>query len=460
MPILPALLLCGILSAPATFEQSLEARFTASGTPGTVVAAFKDDKLVFSRAFGVADVASKAPMKPEMAFEIGSLSKQFTATVLLTLVRDGKLALSDHLGDILSDLPEAWRTATIEQTLHHMSGIPDYEEIAGYDFYNVAREPSEVINVAGTMPLDFPHGDNYKYSNTGYYLLSMVAEKRGGQPMSKLLDERIFRPLGMTETYTETAPATKTAATGYHSRSGTRAAQPPIAWSSTLGAGGIVSTIRDLGKWDAALYTEKILPASLRDKMWESATSSKGTTINYGFGWLMGTYRGVVRQNHSGQTNGFTCFYNRFPSLHFSVIAFTNTYDGDVFGLSGLVMPHFAPELSYLSMAIPEDPDASATERGRKALHQAAFGDEDTALLQPGMKDFATKPDFAKLRDEIKPFLATAKSFRFLRKTMRKSQSGADVEEFLYRLDYEGGQVFLTMRFTDGLLGSLNWELE
>lgn len=445
----------------ATFDKALQTTFEQSGAPGAAVGVFKDGKHIFSRAFGVADEATKAPFKADMAFEIGSLSKQFTAFGLLMLVKEKKLSLSEKLGDILPDLPEAWRTATVEQTLHHMSGIPDYEEIAGYDFYNKPKEPKEIIDSANTKPLDFPHGSKYFYSNTGYFLLSLVLEKRSGMPSGRFLETRIFKPLGMSETYASTIPRKANLPQGYHSRTGTRLAQPPIAWTSTLGAGGIVSTMRDLGKWDASLYTEKLLPAYLRDKLWETTKTTTGEPVQYGFGWVMGAYRGVPRQNHSGQTNGFTCLINRFPTMRYTVISFSNTYGGNVvFPMNGLAMAHFAPELNYRSMKVFPDPDPERTARHLKALRQAAFAEGDMALLRQGIKDFATKPEFAKDRDEIKAFLSSTQGFEFLRLQTRKNSAGQEVEEFLYRHTYEGGMVFWTLRFVEGLLGGLNWEIE
>ncbi len=448
-------------SKPSPFDVALENTFRQSGAPGMGVGLFRNGRLIFTRAFGLADEAAKRPMRADMPFEIGSLSKQFTAFALLMLVHEGKLKLDEKLGDVLPDLPESWRTATIEQTLHHMSGIPDYEEIAGYDFYNRPREPQEILASVATKPLDFPHGAKYSYSNTGYFLLSLVLEKRSGLPSGKFLEDRIFRPLGMDQTYASTVRPNANLPQGYHSRTGSRQPQPPIAWTSTLGAGGIVSTIRDLGKWDAALYTEKLLPSRLRDKMWETTKTTSGEPVSYGFGWVMGTYRGAPRQNHSGQTNGFTCVIHRFPSLKLTAIGFTNTYGGNVvFPATGLAMAHFSKELSYLSIPVPPDPDPARTERHFKALRQAVLAEGDLSLLRQGLKDFATKAEFAASRDEIRPMLAGHRAFKFLRLTMRKSASGQDVEEFFYRHEYAGGQVFWTLRFVEGLLGGMNWEVE
>jgi hypothetical protein len=210
-----------------------------------------------------------------------------------------------------------------------------------------------------------------------------------------------------------------------------------------------------MGKWDASLYTEKILPAALRDKMWQPGKTNKGELIGYGLGWAMGVHRMKTRQNHSGQTNGFTCVYHRFTGLHYSVFAFTNTYAGDVFAPAGLAMNHFAPELNYLSLKIPNDSNPDATVRSLKALRQAAFAEDDMTLLSAGMKDFATKPQFAATREEIKGFIDKSKSFRYIRRTMR-----GETEELFYRHDYEGGEVFWTLRFANGKLTSMNWEIE
>jgi CubicO group peptidase (beta-lactamase class C family) len=445
----------------SAFDQELRKSFEQSGAPGAAVGVFREGKLVFTRAFGVANEEPKQPFKAEMQFEIGSLSKQFTAFSLLMLVSEGKLALGEKLGDILPGLPESWRGATVEQTLHHMSGIPDYEEIAGYDFYNSPRQPKEIIESAATKSPEFKPGEKFQYSNTGYFLLSMVAEKKSGMPLGKFLETRIFKPLGMADTYAETVPSRTRLPQGYHSRSGMRMPQPPIAWSSTLGAGGIVSTMADLAKWEASLHTEKLLSAAIRDRMFQPAKTLSGGTIDYGFGWGVETYRGLPRHTHSGQTNGFTCVISRVPSLKTMAVAFSNTYGGGVvFSLHRLALPHFNPELSYLSLEIPKDPDPARTALHLRALRQAALAEGDIGLLRPGVKDFATNPQFASERDRIKPMLEKLKSFRYIRSSKRKASTGQDLDEHLYRLDYDGGQVFWSLRFIEGLLTGLNWEVE
>ena len=329
----------------ADFEKYLEEQIEAIEVPGVVVGVFKDGEIVYHRAFGLADLEDGTMMQRDMAFEIGSVSKQFVAVALLTFVEEGKLALDDTLGKALPSAPKQWHAVTVEQLLRHISGVPDYEAIAGYDFYNKEREPQEIFAHALKRKLDFPAGDKYSYSNTGYFLLSLIVERVAGKPIGEVLEERLFGPAGMSSTYA-TRKTSARPATGYHSRTGKRTVQPPIAWSSTLGAGGIVSTIKDMQKWDEALYSEKILPEQTLAKIWSLAKLNDGSDFNYGFGWALRVFRGEPTQQHSGPTNGFTCYYMRFPQHRLSVLVWTNTYGGRVGGITRETAAHFLSKSS------------------------------------------------------------------------------------------------------------------
>jgi CubicO group peptidase (beta-lactamase class C family) len=446
--------------AHAAFEKKLESAFVQSGVPGAAIGVLKGGKVIYRKAFGLADIGKKTPFTTGMAFEIGSLSKQFIAVSILMLVKDGKLALTDPIGNLLPNLPDKWRAATVEQVLHHMSGIPDYEEIAGYDFYNKARDPKEVIDSALSKEPAFKPGERFSYSNTGYFLLSKIVEAKSGVPSGEFLERRVFKPVGMASTYAVNRPPNVRVPTGYHSRTGTRVAQPPIAWTSSLGAGAIVSTLDDMAKWDAALYTEKLLPASLLNKLWETTKTTDGAPVNYGFGWFMGSFRGVPLQDHSGQTNGFTCFYNRFPQSKTSVISLANTYDGGVYGLASAASAHFVPGLNYYSLKVPEDPDAQRTKTHLAAIRQAFLNEGDLKLLALGLQNFAKDAKFAATRSPLKAPLESTKSFRFVRSRTFKSSLGSTIDEYLYRHTHDAGELFWTVRVNAGLVSSLNWEEE
>ena len=457
------LVLIGLRPAPQlsekAFTQKIGEQLAACGAPGAALEVFRDGRVIHRQAAGVADVESGAPYSVEHAFEIGSLSKQFTATALLMLVAEGKLALADPIGAHLPDLPEAWRSATVEQVMHHVSGIPDYEAIVGYDFYDEQRDPLEILDAADSKQPAFRPGDRFDYSNTGYFVLSLIVERESGRAFDRFLEERLFAPLEMRATYTSSRPDGVTVATGYHARSGTRAAQPPIAWSSTLGAGGIVSTLADMLRWDEALYGERLLSAPLRAKLWEPIRANDGSTIPYGGGWILDRQRGVECLSHSGQTNGFTCNYLRFPEQHLSVIAHANSYGTGLSAVARAAAAHFLPELNYYVLPVPEDRDPETTEEHWLALRQAVLGEGELDLLAGGMRDFATSERFAALREPLGSRLETSRSFRFLR--VQPFEDGAkETDEFLYRQAHEGGETFWAMRFADGLLVSLDWQDE
>ncbi len=450
-----ALLVC--CGKDAAFDKQLAQQFESTGLPGVVVGVFQDGKIVYERAFGKADIDKGTAMQTEMAFEIGSVSKQFVGVCILMLTEDEKLRLDETLGEALPSSPSVWHKVTIEQLLGHISGVPDYEAIAGYDFYNKARIPKDVFEQALKKNMDFEPGAQFSYSNTGYFLLSLVVEHKAGVPFGDFLELRIFKPLGMDSTYSVSRPAGVTAATGYHSRSGKRRTQPPIAWTSTLGAGGIVSTIADMMKWDQALYSEKLLKQDTLNKIWIGGKSNEGRQTNYGFGWAMDNFRGIPRQRHSGQTNGFSCIFMRFPQLHTSVLAWTNTYGGGgVSSMATSTAAHFVPSLSYYSKDIPIDHEPARTMKHLRALRQAVLSEGELDLLTKDMKKFATDDQYKELRDSIIPKVRSTKKWEFLSITKRENRP----QVFLYKQSYEGGVLFWTMAFKAEELSGLNWEIE
>ncbi len=456
MPLLIALALIGQLAEPV-FEKKI-ADMAAQAGPGVAMTVFRDGKPVYEKAFGLADEATKSPYRLDTSFEIGSLSKQFVGAALLILVNEKKVGLKDPIGKHLSQIPETWRAATIEQVLHHMSGIPDYEEIAGYDFYNKERKPEEIIAEASKKPLDFQPDESFSYSNTGYFLLSMIVEKASGMPAGDFFEKRLFRPVGMTRTYAVHRPAGLSMATGYHSRTGSRVAQPPIAWTSTLGAGGIVSTLEDMNKWDQSLYTKQLLPDNLRNKLWGSAKTKAGDTINYGYGWFSGDFRGLQRKDHSGQTNGFTCYYFRYPAQKTMVMVHTNTYNGRLGGIANILSTHFLPEISYFRMK--PMPAGGDSEKHLTMLRTALSGVGSFDDFSPAMKDFSTRENAKATRDELWPNVEKTTAFRLLTKKSVPRGKDEKVDLFIYRQDFGTGTQFWTMRFLAGKLIGFNVEDE
>jgi hypothetical protein len=212
-------------------------------------------------------------------------------------------------------------------------------------------------------------------------------------------------------------------------------------------------------RWDEALYTDRLLPAALRAKLWEPAQANDGSTIPYGAGWFSDRTRDLAHLSHSGGTNGFSCDYLRFPEQHLAVLAHCNAYGGRIASIPRAAAAHFLPALNYYSLPVPSDEDPDTTAEHLAALRQAVLAEGELDLLGDGMRRFATEASFARERDPLRSLLGSSRSFRFLR--MRSLHGDEDeLEEFLYRQAHASGETFWTMRFAGGVLVSLNWEEE
>jgi CubicO group peptidase (beta-lactamase class C family) len=333
------LLVCGPVTAwaqlvqPSTealeeLDRRIEAHLEQYNIPGGLVAVASRGRIVHLKAYGLANVELSVPVTDSTVFEIGSISKQFVSAAALLLVEEGKLGLDDPIHRYLPDLPSEWLGVTVRQLMTHTSGIPDYEEIRSYDVYRFRLTPEDVIKIAHSRPMDFAPGTGSYYSNTGYFLLSMIVERIEGRPLGRVLQSRIFGPLGMTQTrMTDPEAIIRHRAAGYWvDKTGELINRMPTETSSTLGAGGILSSAYDLAKWDEALYGDQLLSPESKAAMWTSAVLPDGEETGYGFGWGLRPYEGLRQQYHGGQVAGFVASFSRFPDQEAAFIIFLNRY--------------------------------------------------------------------------------------------------------------------------------------
>ncbi len=296
--------------------------------PGLALAVIKDGKILKARGYGFADVKLKVPARTNTVFRIASLSKQFIATAIMMLVEEGKLKLDDPVSNYLDGTPSEWKPITIRHLLTHTSGIPDFlnENISvhswlyGFDL--------GVFKAVARCPLHFVPGDEMRYSNSNYHLLGMIIRKVTGEAYGDFLRERIFQPLGMTQT--EVSPIGKSIpglAIGYELNNGRLEFGDSVAQSAKAYAGGgIVSTISDMAQWDAALYSEKLVKQSSLEQMWTPTRLNDGMKTRYGFGW--GTSGrsdgGHLIISHEGNFSGFSSVIYRAVDDQLTVVILAN----------------------------------------------------------------------------------------------------------------------------------------
>lgn len=296
------------------------------GMPGAAVMVIRGGEPILTKTYGLAHVGDGRPVTATTNFRLASVTKQFTATAVLMLVDEGRLALDDPVRRHFPQFPPFMDAVTIRHLLNHTSGILDYEPIYGDPFPEQVSDAGVVDIIAGTDRTYFEPGSEYRYSNSAYAVLSSLVTKLSGQPFAEFLEDRIFAPLGMDRTlaFVADGPPVPERAFGYTVENGRVEFTDQSAWSAVLGDGGVYTSLTDLAKWDRALYDNDLLPAGLWQAAWTPGLE------HYGFGWRIDEYRGHRRLHHSGSTSGFRNFMQRFPDLGLTIIVLTNRAEPDV----------------------------------------------------------------------------------------------------------------------------------
>ena len=329
--------------------------------PGASLAIVRDGHITKAQGYGFANLELRSPATKETVYEIGSTSKQFTATAIMMLVEEGKVRLDDTITKYFPEAPQAWRDVTIRHLLTHTSGIQNHVAVPHWlDVFrtNLAFEtaPSrdELLKMFFKLPLEFQPGETWAYDNTGYYLLGIIIEKASGKSYWQFLDERVFKPLGMNATRsTDPQPIVPNRASGYEWKNDHFENRPVLLPAIAFSAGSLLSTVEDMAKWDAALYTEKLLKKSSLDQMWTAPATNDGTDapFNYGFGWFIENYHGHRLVQHSGGTPGFSSAMYRFVSDKLTIIIRTNHADR--------ILDQLAIDLAGIYLTALKRPDAN-----------------------------------------------------------------------------------------------------
>ena len=321
--------------------------------PGLSLAVVRNGEVIKAKGYGLASVELNSPAMAETIYQSGSVGKQFAATLVMMLVEEGKIKLDVPISTFFPDAPAAWKDITTRRLLTHTAGISDKL----YDQINMRQDytEDELYQKIASLPLDFPPGEKWNYSNPGYLLLGILVRKVTGEFYGDQLRKRIFTPLGMaTARIINEADIVMNRAAGYRLVKGELKNQEWVApMINTTADGSLYLTVLDMAKWDAALYTEKLLKKASLDEMWTPVKLNDGKTEKYGFGWRLDEIRGHRIIEHGGSWQGFNTHISRYVGDRLTVIALDNldgSSPGDiVHGVAGLYVPDLAPEKAGVS---------------------------------------------------------------------------------------------------------------
>jgi len=308
------------LADPA--DKIVEEEMQKQHIPGVSVAVLKDGRPLKMRGYGIADLENDVPATAESVYKVGSIGKQFVSAGILILASEGKLSLDDSVTKYLTDAPETWKPVTFRRLLSHTGGITRNSPI--FDYLKVLPV-SDWVKATYPVPLDYPTGEKWQYCNVCYFAAAEVITRISGKPWTDFLDERIFKPLHMTATRSTTFyDIVPHRAGGYQWMPETGTYRNLDIQLVVSPSGGQLSTVIDMAKWDAALNTDKPIPAAMKAEMWKPIKLNSGKDYNYGLGWELSQIKGHKTVGHTGSLTGFQDHIVRVLDDKLTVIVFTN----------------------------------------------------------------------------------------------------------------------------------------
>ena len=300
-------------------------------SPGCAVTVVRDQRVLYARGYGMANLEHRVSITPATVFDVGSLAKQFTALAVVLLHENGKLDLEDDIRKVLPELPSYGKTIKIRHLLHHTSGLREQHDLlrlAGWRWQDVVTESDILDLVVRQKELNFTPGEEFLYSNTNYVLLAVIVERVSGSSLAEFAAAHIFRPLGMTNTYflDDHDTIVPGRASGHISAEGGGFA----IWNPAfdfVGSTSLYSTVEDLARWDGNFYLPRAGSPGTIALLRKAGRLADGTELSYGLGLERGTYRGLAIESHAGSDPGYRAELMRFPEQRFAVGVLCNLMD-------------------------------------------------------------------------------------------------------------------------------------
>lgn len=306
------------------------AAYNSNNNPGASVLVYQNDKILFQKGYGVKSAEGNDKITPTTNFRLASLTKQFTAMSVLLLVKNKKISLEDPLNKYFSSFPAYGKKIKIKHLLTHTSGLIDYEDLIPNKQVVQLHDTNCLQLMYLADSLYFPAGTQYKYSNTGYAILSLIVERVSGQSFANFLNTNIFKPLDMKNTlaYEEGKSVIADRAFGNSFENNNWIQTDQSLTSAVLGDGGIYTNTLDMTKWIKALWDYKLLPAAMQKEAWSRKKTDNGNLIDYGYGWEIEEYNNKTHPHHNGSSIGFRNHILLFPEQKLMVVLLTNRNEG------------------------------------------------------------------------------------------------------------------------------------
>jgi CubicO group peptidase (beta-lactamase class C family) len=406
-PLISCLLVAGSLFAQS---QSLTdkvdrvfADWNTTSSPGCALAVVKDGRIVYERGYGMANLELGIAITPQSVFDIGSVSKEITAMAMLLLVQDGKISLDDDIRKYIPEMPSYGNTITLRHMLHHTSGLRNYDDLfdlVGIPEADLTTDRDALELTVRQKGVNFKPGEEFLYSDTNFFLLSIVVKRVTGQTLRQFAQDRIFGPLGMTSTHyhDDHTMIVPRRATGYAPHSG-GGFEMDMSNFEQVGDGSVMTTVEDLFKWDQNFEHPLVGGPDAIRQLTTPGKLNSGQPIPHGMGLFIDHYRGLNWVHHSGEWVGYRAAFSRFPEQHFATLLTCNCVGSmNPMGLAKQVADlYLAGEFARAEKANAAQPPANlpATElqqyvgtywsQKNGALRRFEIRDNQLVMVAPGM---------------------------------------------------------------------------
>jgi CubicO group peptidase (beta-lactamase class C family) len=312
----------------------LFADLSKPGSPGCALAVARDGKMVYENGYGLANIEENVAITPQTVFDIGSTSKQFTAASILLLEQQGKLSVHDDIRKYIPEIPDYGHKITILNLLNHTSGLRDYLtlfELAGVNIDSVTTDDDALAVIARQKALNFEPGSDWLYSNSGFFLLSVIVKRVSGKTLREFAAESIFAPLQMKQTVyrDEHTQLVANRALAYDPKETGGGFTLNVSYFEQTGDGAVHTSAEDLLRWDENFYSGKVGGKTLLAEIQEPGKLNNGKVLDYAKGLFVGEYRGLHFVDHGGSWGGYRAQLLRFPEQHFSVACLCNFANAD-----------------------------------------------------------------------------------------------------------------------------------